>query len=241
MSLGNRLGIAGLIVGLFSTAITMLFPEQKWFGVGLFVSACVLCITWVRYEVGRKMMHGWIGVAVCALTLGLAAGVIWYAAARLGPEVTLRFVYSRSPALVITNKSTAVARDIKWQVVLWNADLPDRTDPLPIPTSIFDWIRPAQEGGPENLFSAPTVASLLKPGDRLYGSASVNCPTCRRGHTYLLAITWDRGGWYSEYREATTGTAVIPRVFTKESLQTYFRLIEGGEPGSPKIPISENY
>ena len=56
------------------------------------------------------------------------------------PDVALRFVYPKSPALVLVNQSAVIARDIKWTVVLWNMDLPDRNDPLPIPVSTFDWI-----------------------------------------------------------------------------------------------------
>ncbi len=126
------------------------------------------------------------------------------------PEVGLRFVYPKEPALVIVNQSDAIARNIKWMVELWNMDLPDRNDPLPILTSAFDWIRPHQEGGPQNLFGPPNIASLLKPGNRLFGSASVSCPECSRGRTYIVYIEWGQGGWVSEVEDIQTGAPILP-------------------------------
>src|ERR1700733_5676999 len=63
------------------------------------------------------------------------------------PVVAIRFVYPKSPAFELVNESDAIAKDIKWAVVLWNMDLPDLTDPLPIPATSFDWLRPHDKGG----------------------------------------------------------------------------------------------
>jgi hypothetical protein len=57
------------------------------------------------------------------------------------PDVTSMFVYPEQPALVITNESANIAREIKFGVVLWNPDTP-RLGPLPIPFQTFDFIRP---------------------------------------------------------------------------------------------------
>lgn len=72
------------------------------------------------------------------------------------PEIRLRFVYPKDPSLIVVNHSGAIARDIKWTVALWNMNLPDRNDPLPIPVSSFDWLKPHTEGGPQNLFGTPS-------------------------------------------------------------------------------------
>lgn len=103
------------------------------------------------------------------------------------PTVGLRFVYPKSPALVLINQSGVIAKDLKWSVSLWNLDLPDRNDPLPIPVSAFDWLRPNDEGRPENLFETPLIAPLLKAGNRLFGSASVICRNVLGvGHTLCI-------------------------------------------------------
>jgi hypothetical protein len=155
------------------------------------------------------------------------------------PEIALRFVYPKSPALVIVNSSNSLARDVKWTVYLWNMDLPDRDDPLPIPISTFDWIKPHQESGPLNLFSGPNIAPLLKPGNRLFGSASVNCPNCVRGRTYIVYIVYGNGGWVSEVEDEKEGRLIIPRNPRKETREEYFKNLEARIPNELRIPISE--
>ena len=137
------------------------------------------------------------------------------------PDVTLRFVYPKSPALVLMNPSNKVAKQIKWVVVLWNLDLPERTDPLPIPTSMFDFIRPHSEGGPLNLFNVPAITPLLKPGNRLIGSASVQCPDCLRGRTFIVSIIWGDSGWFTEVLDKSDGSIIAPPFFNREKIMEY--------------------
>lgn len=146
------------------------------------------------------------------------------------PTVGLRFVYPKSPALIVVNQSAVIARNIKWTVALWNMDLPDRNDPLPIPVSIFDWLRPNDEGGPENLFDGPVVAPLLKPGNRLFGSASVICPECARGRTYIVYIVWGESGWFSEVENEQSGRILTPHNFLKATRSEFFKELEAAVP-----------
>jgi hypothetical protein len=154
-------------------------------------------------------------------------------------EVGLRFVYPKEPALMIANSSSEVAKNIKWAVVLWNMDLPDRNDPLPIPTSAFDWLKAHDEGGPQDLFNNPNVAPLLKPGNRLFGSASVDCQECTRGKTYIVYIVFGSGGWFSEVKIERTGKLIIPKTFSKDSREEYFKSLEATIPVKLRIPIGE--
>lgn len=156
------------------------------------------------------------------------------------PVMALRFVCPKSPALLLINESEAIARDIKWEVAVWNMDLPDRNDPLPIPATLFDWLRPHDEGGPQNLFDGPLVAPLLKPGDRLFGSASVVCPTCARGRTYIVYIVWGENGWFSEVKNEQSGHLIIPRNFMKASREEYFKLLEAAVSPQSRTPIAEH-
>ena len=155
------------------------------------------------------------------------------------PDVTLRFVYPKSPALVLVNQSGKVAHQIKWLVALWNLDLPDRTDPLPISVSTFDFIRPHLESGPQNLFGSSLVSPLLKPGNRLIGSASVQCPDCVRGRTFIVYLVWDQGGWFTEVLDMTSGAVLTPPHFTREEIFQYFRELMARVPENARIPISE--
>ena len=90
------------------------------------------------------------------------------------PDVTLKFVYRESPALVIVNSSDVVARDMKWMVVLWNKDHPDDANPLQIPATAFDWLKPHTMSAPNGFLSLPAVVPKIKPGDHLIGSAAVD-------------------------------------------------------------------
>ena len=153
------------------------------------------------------------------------------------PDLALRFVYPESPALVIVNQSSVLAKDIKWAVALWNMDLPDRNDPLPIPVSMFDWIRPNDEGGPQNFFGEPLVASLLKRGDRLFGSASVCSPESIRGRSYIVYIVYGKGGWVSEVEDEKSGKLLIPPNFLKSTRAEYFKALEARIALASRIPI----
>jgi hypothetical protein len=154
-------------------------------------------------------------------------------------DVALRFVYPKSPALMIKNLSDSVARDIKWTVLLWNMDLPDRNDPLPIPVQVFDWLKGHTEGGPQDLFSSPPIATLLKPGNRLFGSASVDCPTCSRGRTYIVYIIWGQGGWFSESEHKKSGDLIVPKNFLRDGRAQYFEFLSALSPEKSRLPIGE--
>ncbi len=154
-------------------------------------------------------------------------------------DVALRLIYPKDPALMIMNSSDSLARDIKWTLLLWNMDLPDRNDPLPIPVSTFDWIRAHDQGGPENLFDRPGVSELLKPGNRLFGSASIDCAGCARGRTYIVYIAWGEGGWYSEIDKEKSGHLLVPSNMTRDGRQAYFGQLEALSPSNSRVQIGE--
>lgn len=151
------------------------------------------------------------------------------------PDIFLKFVSPAAPALVIVNPSDAVARDMKYAVELWNSNQPDEADPLQIPTGTFDWLKGHSEGGPETLFTA-SISSLLKPGDRLYGSANINCPTCVRGRSYLVYIEWGKGGWLAETNDPK-GMLIVPAKNTREGRMEYFHQLERAVAADQRIPI----
>jgi hypothetical protein len=151
------------------------------------------------------------------------------------PDIFLKLVYPETPALVIVNPSDAVARDMKYAVELWNSSQPDGDNPLQIPTGSFDWLKAHTEGGPEMLFTA-SISSLLKPGDKLYGSASINCPTCVRGRSYIVYIEWGKGGWIAETSDPK-GMLVAPAKNTREGRMGFFHQIEQTVAADQRIPI----
>jgi hypothetical protein len=191
--------------------------------------------TWINSTIGAVL-------GICVVLL-LPAVLKWVDAKELNttakPDVSLRFVFPEAPSLVLENNSDVVAKDGKWEVALFNMDLPDRNEPLPIPVSTFDWIRPHSVSGPQALFASTSVSSLLKPGDRLFGSAAVICPACSRGHTYLVYIEWGKGGWFSEIEDQKSGLLPIPRNLLKETRMEYFDRGLSGVPRSKRVPIGQ--
>ena len=151
------------------------------------------------------------------------------------PDIFLKLVYPETPSLVIVNPSDAIARDMKYAVELFGSSLPDGNNPLQIPTGTFDWLKGHSEGGPNTLFTA-SISSLLKPGDKLYGSATINCPTCVRGRSYLVYIEWGKGGWMAETNDPK-GMLIIPAKNTPEGRMGYFQQIEQAVSANQRIPI----
>jgi hypothetical protein len=200
--------------------------------------------TWWLYKSGFSFGTTTTGavIGVC-LVLALPAVLRWVdskeTAANQHPDVSLRFIYPKEPSLMLINNSEVIARDIKWTVILWNMDLPDRNDPLPIPVSTFDWLKPHTEGGPQDLFTSGLVAPLLKPGNRLFGSATVTCPACARGRTYVVSIVWGEGGWVAEVEDDKSGDIIIPKNFLKETRIKYFNELQEIVPIRPRAPIAE--
>lgn len=149
------------------------------------------------------------------------------------PEVKLRLVHPISPMIVLDNTSGVVARDIKKMIGIWNADDlrtyvqgSSGNDPLPIPISTFDVLRPHVSSGGEGVFQQSVNAGYIKPGNRLIGSIGVVCPLCSRGYTYFVYIIWGKEGWFSELTEYKEGEVVVPSRITKENLEVYFSSIE---------------
>lgn len=146
------------------------------------------------------------------------------------PDSTIAFGFPESPILLLKNDSDAIARNIKWTVVLWNLDDPksyskpadtDIHEPLQIPVGTFDFLRPHTSGGPLNLFDGPMVAPHIRKGDRLFGSASVSCPDCKRGHTYVVSIIYGQSGWYAELPEVISGDILAPSRALKSNIPAY--------------------
>ena len=115
--------------------------------------------------------------------------------------------------------------------------MPDRDDPLPIPIKTFDWIRAHGAGGPEELFESPQVASLLKSGNRLFGSAFVDCPECSRGRTYIVYIVFGESGWHAEVENKKGGELIYPKNFLRETREAYFALLESRVPKNLRVSI----
>jgi len=156
------------------------------------------------------------------------------------PDVVMRFVNRRDPLLVLENKSVTLARDIKWVVALWNTNLPDRDDPLPIPVTSFGWLKGHTESGAQALFENQLVKALIKPGDHLLGSAVVMCAACTIGHTYVVNIMFGTGGWYAEDKESTDGNLLVPSNFHRDIREAFLAGLPSVVPENKRIQIGDS-
>jgi hypothetical protein len=201
-------------------------------------------IVWWLYNSGFSWWKATSGfVIVGASVITLPALLRWIDAKEVAateqPDVTLRFVYPATPALQLVNISDKTAREIKFTVVVWNIDLPERRDPLPIPIATFDFLKARQTSGPQGVFTSALVMPMVHQGNRLLGSASVSCPECSRGRTFVVSIVWGEGGWFAEIPGETSGAVLTPRHFTREELTAYFDQLPNTIPAASRIPISE--
>lgn len=151
-------------------------------------------------------------------------------------DLSLRFVNPKSPTLIIVNKSTAVAKEMKWAVVLWNVDRPDMKNPLPIPVGGFDWIKPNNHSSAINLFDGPLVAPLLQSGNKLLGTGWISCTVCKEDKNYVVSIEWGKGGWYAEIKLKNPGVTFVPGSQSEKDRGEFFAYLESISP-EYRMPI----
>lgn len=166
------------------------------------------------------------------------------------PDVMLSFVYSEHPALILFNNSDATAREIKWTLLLWNLDVPraysagthppDADEPLQIPVSMFDFLRPHTMGGPQNIFDGPLVKPYVTDGNRFFGSASVTCPSCLRGYTYIVFIVLGKNGWFWQVPDDKRGSPYFPDHLTVPKVTAFYENAMATIPKSERIPIQDH-
>jgi hypothetical protein len=249
VSIGSYLGL-GAVLGSMVDALSILTLRIAQLGTACIVllwllARFLLLLCPLRWVVGDQRVRVRTLRTSTAVAFGMVA-LLWtpfimeqVRPAKELPDVALRFVHPKSPALVLVNQSAVLARDIQWFVLLWNMDLPDRDNPLPIPISEFRFLRPHEPSGPLNLFGSQGVPPLLKPGDQLLGSVGVICPECARGRTYIVYIVWGEGGWFSEVEHIKSGTPFEPlnSNFSKEGRIAHFNTLEIIASRQSKTPI----
>jgi hypothetical protein len=155
------------------------------------------------------------------------------------PDVALQFVYPNSPMLRILNISNVTARQIKFTVAVWDIDKPQEKNPLQIPVQTFDFIRPHLFGGNEGVFEPLVRSGIIKPGTRLFGSASAECPDCRKGHIYWLYIIWGQSGWYSEIPNVTAAGIMFPKDFQNITATEFAERTIPLIPETQRVPIEK--
>jgi hypothetical protein len=201
-------------LGVAVTILTVALPMTWWLRALLLVAVAGLFGDIVFRSPYTEKWSTRIKVAATVVVMALIGAAGWkqiledYKGTEL-PDISMRLVYPQYPSLVLKNISGKVAKQVRFQVTLWNLDATENPkNPLQIPTDTFDFIKPNDEGGPQNIFQR--VESSLKPGAKLFGSIGINCPDCQRGRTFWVWIVWKQDGWFSEIDDLTTGGVMVP-------------------------------
>lgn len=165
------------------------------------------------------------------------ATIIEPASTQPAPDIRLQFLRPAEPALFVENTSDAVAHDVIWDVIVWDIDRSSTPDQWLLEAkSEFRFLRAHDRAGPDDILSnmraiqvrmQRDISQLPQKGDRLYGTASVQCSDCKRGRTYRVFMRWGEQGWISEIEDITDGHPRIP-IFpiTREKVETFVRWVD---------------
>ena len=125
------------------------------------------------------------------------------------PDIGMEFINPGDVAFRMVNLSNVTLRDPKYYFVLTDLDAPRTVNingtmvsqilPIPAFTDAGDFLKPkAKFLGRAIVSTFPAVQSLVKPNDRICGTATVSCPDCLRDRHYFLYFVVGSGGWYYE-------------------------------------------
>jgi hypothetical protein len=211
--------------------------------IGLFLALLALGVTvaalFAPYEwrdMPRWVRRGGLGVGLLLIPASIVC--LFALPDEQKPEVSLRFVTVQYAYIQLVNTSDVVASNIKWMVAAFNlSSLQQKRDPLPVPASNFDVLTAKNASLPINVFQTPLVSPLVKSGDRIFGSASVTCPTCSRGRTYWFYVVYGQRGWYAENPDVTNGNIVFPK--DVNHIEEFADHLVGTIPSAARISIKD--
>ena len=155
---------------------------------------------------------------------------------QLEPVLSASLVNPSTPAILVENSSDTVAENIHWELVMFR--LSDHAF-CSYATQNIGYVKPHSRSAnyDMNLNSLPHAPQTpqLANGDRLIGTISVDCPTCR-GTTLIVSFTWGVEGWFYSLPQSTGGLS-LPRGMTDEAIKQYIDSIEASIPLQLRHPI----
>lgn len=143
--------------------------------------------------------------------------------------VTLTFVNKLDLEWRISDVSKDTVRDVLYYFGLFNLDRPElnrRTldnggvgiEPFRIVVQKADFVNPGEPIGGRVLPSG--MESMIRPGERIFGYAFINCPGCKRSE-YWLYFKSGEGGWFSKARSGM----VLPSGVLSDPIKTLDSLV----------------
>lgn len=153
--------------------------------------------------------------------------------------LTAGFVDPTSPALFAYNPSDNVVEGILWQMVAV------RTSDLCLfsfATKEVGFIKPRSKSAnyAMELATLPKGTDgcdgVLKNGDELTGSVSIDCPRCSI-QTYIIHLVWQHSGWY--YESDLKAGIIVPKDMSNEGRQKYVQILTSEQFASKRIEITQ--
>lgn len=125
------------------------------------------------------------------------------------PDLTLRFVIKRNLSFEIVNGTHVEAMNPRYSVAMVNLDSPPNKSlstnengtltMLPNTTEMLnDYVPGDGKVGPFSLGKRWEERGTLSLGDRMFGMASIGCPSCAKIHYYYVYAIHGKDGWYCE-------------------------------------------
>lgn len=158
-------------------------------------------------------------------------------AAAAVPNVMVRFVNPKDPALEFVNTSDALVREVSWVAFMFDIDSPGPVKMIEFRPAPLDWLPAHRHSFPVELKSSLLANPPPKAGDRVYGSVVVGCPQCAREYTYLLALRWGMRGWSAEIPTLRNGQYAHPPALTTDGLVRFAQAIDAAVPPSRRVPL----
>jgi hypothetical protein len=118
---------------------------------------------------------------------------------RAKPDLLIRLVWKKEISVLMVAKN-ALVRSPQYSMAIWDLENPG---PQMLPaqyTNTFNdsWIKPGHGLGPMPYIRLPSIAAVVKPGDRLFGFIVGTCPECERTRAYWIYVKNGEGGWFAE-------------------------------------------
>jgi hypothetical protein len=196
--------VVAILLFTFATGWTMLgLPQSPIVGVVCWVvCAALLCHVFLS----RTGWRTFYKIGALTLVVLLFGGLIAYALMRIDkPDVTVRLSVTgnRTISAVGHSENGLMAERVKYEFELFNTTAFIQGRPEEWQYSRYErdkgeWAKRDSDLKIGPIFVRSAFVENQRNGDRIIGTAIINCPTCVRSHGYWLYLKVGEGGWFAE-------------------------------------------
>lgn len=147
------------------------------------------------------------------------------------------FTGPTQPSIAIYNPSEEVVENVLWEMVAFRAsDL----CMFSFATQAIGFIK-AESSSANYAMQLATIPKIteppgcvLKPGDELTGSVSIDCAHCS-SHAYIIHLVWGQSGWYFE--SPIKGGLALPKNMSNDGRLQYIQTLTGEQFAAERAEI----